>query len=124
MDPQQVINESRPMLEQFFADIGISEAGGGVANARLLGLFSDWIDAQEIAENDVGYVVARVGAFVCEYLIDQHSAVRFIDGETIKLRLPIDASKGVFREFDPYAIALQLVRGRQSLKKFLSDLRG
>lgn len=121
-DPQQVIDESRPMLEEFLRDVGIYQPGRPIADVRLRDQFSDWIDAQEIREEDFWYVVARVAAFICEYLIEANVAVRFIEGKYVLLRLPIDASQGVYRDFDPYAVAVSLVRERQSLKEFLCAL--
>jgi hypothetical protein len=122
VDPQQVIDESRPMLEEFLGDLGIYQAGQPIADAQLRDRFSDWLDAQEIGEADFWYVMARVGAFICEYLIEGHAAVRYIEGRYILLRLPIDASQGVYRDLEPYAVALNLVRERQNLKEFLQVL--
>jgi hypothetical protein len=123
-DPQQVIAESRPMLEEFLSDVGICRPGQPIADVRLRDQFSDWIDAQEIGEDDLWYLVARVAAFICEYLIEGHSAIRFIDGKHILLRMPIDAAQGVYRDFDPYAVAVGVVRDRHSLKEFLHVLCG
>jgi hypothetical protein len=122
VDPQQVIDESRPMLEEFLGDVGIFQPGQPIADVQLRDRFSDWLDAQVIGEEDFSYVAARVAAFICEYLIEGHSAVRSIAGQRILLRLPIDASQGVHRDFEPYAVAAGLVRERQSLKEFLDVL--
>lgn len=122
VDPQQVIDESRPMLEEFLSDVGIYHPGQPISDVQLRDRFSDWINEQEIREEDICYLVSRVAAFICEYLIDGHSAMRFIEGRHILLRLPIDASQGVYRDFDPYAVAVGLVRERRSLKEFLDIL--
>jgi hypothetical protein len=121
-DPQQVVDESRPMLEKFLADVGIYQPGQRIADLQLRDRFSDWIDAQEIREEDFWYLVSRVGAFIGEYLIEGHAATRHIEGKHILLRFPIDASQGVYRDFDPYAVAVALLRQRRSLKKFLDIL--
>lgn len=121
-DPQQVVDDSRLMVEEFLGHVGIYRPGQPIANVQLRDRFSDWIDAQEIREEDLWYLVSRVGAFICEYLIDGHSATRFIEGRHILLRLPIDASQGVYRDFDPYGVAVGLVRERRSLKEFLDIL--
>jgi hypothetical protein len=124
IDPAEVMNESRPMLEHFLTDVGIYRSGQPIADRVLLERFSDWLDAQEVEDNDFWYVVARVGAFICEYLIEGYSAQRMTDGKHILLRLPIDPSSGLHREFDPYAVAVSLLRKRQPLKDFLNTLCG
>jgi hypothetical protein len=118
-DPRAIIAESRPMLEEFLGDIGILQPGQRICGVHLLRQFSDWVRAQEITENDVPYLAARVAAFICEYLIDGHSAERRIDGQRILLRLPIDTAKGVYKEFDPYAAAFRLVRDKGDLAQFV-----
>jgi hypothetical protein len=120
IDPQQVIDESRPMLEWFLAQSGIYQPGRPIADARLLERFSDWIDAQAIEEDDFAYLVSRVGAFICEYLIEGHGAERYVSDQRILLRRPIDSSGGAYQEFDPYATAASLLRVRQGLKTFLN----
>jgi hypothetical protein len=122
VNPQQVIDESRPMLEEFLSDIGIHQPGQPIANTALLDSFSDWLDAQEIPEEDFWYVSSRVAAFICEYLIEGFSAVRYIQGQGIFLRLPIDTTQQVYRDFDPHSVAVSLVRERKSLKQFLHIL--
>jgi hypothetical protein len=122
VDPQQVIDESRPMLEEFLNDVGIYHPGQPIADEQLRDRFSDWINEQQVREDDFWYLASHVAAFICEYLIDGHSATRFIEGGHILLRLPIDASQGVYRDFDPYAVAASLVREKRSLKEFLDIL--
>lgn len=112
------------MLAEFLDEIGIYRPGQPIADVQLRDRFSDWLDAQQIGEDDVWYVVARVAAFICEYLIEGHSAVRYIVEKRILLRLPVDASQDVYRDFDPYAVAASLVRERRSLKEFLGALCG
>lgn len=121
-NPQQAISESRPMLEEFLGDIGIHQHGQPIADEQLLNHFSEWLSSQAIPEDDFWYVVSRVAAFICEYLIDGYSAVRFIKGERIFLRLPIESSHSSDREFDPYSTAAGLVREKRSLKHFLHSL--
>jgi len=79
-EPNQVINESRPMLEEFLSDIGLHRAGAPLDLPRLLGPFSLWVDEQEVKEEDRFYLAARLAAFICEYLIDVRSAQRIVDG--------------------------------------------
>lgn len=122
VDLQQVIDESRPMIEAFLRDIGIYEPGQCIVDAQLLNRFSKWLGAQDIQEDNFWFLVSRVGAFICEYLIGGYSALRYIDGKRIMLRLPVDVSLGAFREFDPYAVAVSLVREKQSLEEFLNVL--
>jgi hypothetical protein len=42
-DPQQVIDESRPMLEEFLSDVGIYQPGQPIADPQLLERFSNWL---------------------------------------------------------------------------------
>lgn len=123
VDLQQVIDESRPMLEDFLCKIGIYQPGERIADVQLLEWFSDWIDEQEFAEADYYHLASRIAAFICEYLIEGHSAIRFIKGRKIILRQPIDRSQGVYRDFEPYSVALGLIKNRKSLKIFLYDLQ-
>lgn len=122
VDPQQVIDESRPMLEWFLHAVGIYQHGQPIADLRLRDQFSDWLDAQDIREEDTSYIVVRVAAFICEYLIEGHSAVRFLEDNRILLRQPIEPGQGLYRDFDPYAVAADMVREKQNLKEYLQLL--
>lgn len=121
-DPQKVINESRLMLEEFLTDLGMYHPGQSLAAPRLLDDFSDWIDAQTVRGDDFWYLAVRVASFICEYLIASRGAVRYVEGKRIMIRLPVDTGKGIWRAFDPYEVAVGLVRERRSLKGFLDDL--
>ena len=67
-DPEEVIDESRPMIEEFLCCVGIYQPGERIADVQLRDAFSDWLDAQEIRDEDFNFVVARVASFICEYL--------------------------------------------------------
>ena len=121
-DPQQVIDESRPMLEEFLSDVGIYQPGQRIADPQLLERFSNWLAVQNVPEDAFFYLVARVNAFIQEYMIEGHSCFRRIDGNRILLCQPIDAAQGVFREFDTIPVAAGIVRDRSSLKEFLGVL--
>lgn len=110
------------MLEEFLTDLGMFHHGQRIADSELLKRLSDWVKVQVVQDDDFSYLVARMAAFICEYLIDGYSAERYVRNERIWLRLPIDASRGVSREFDPYAVAVSLVRERGDLEKFLKAL--
>jgi hypothetical protein len=119
-DLQRVIDEARPMLEEFLCDIGLHRAGTPLDLARMLEPFSQWVDAQEVTEEDRFYLASRLAAFICEYLIEFCSGQRVIAGRRILMRVPIQ--EGVMREFDPYAVSLGMVTDRNSLKEFLDVL--
>jgi hypothetical protein len=121
-DAQQVIDESRPMLEEFLSDVGIYQPGDRIADPQLLERFSSWLAVQDVPEDAFFYLVARVNAFIQEYMIEGHSCFRRIDGNRILLCQPIDAAQGVFREFDTVPVAVDIVRDRSSLKEFLDVL--
>ena len=120
MDLQGVIDESRPMLEEFLGGLGIYRAGQRIADPRLLDAFSDWIAGQTVGEEDFFYLVSRVGAFICEYAIEGRSGVRHVHGNRIILRLPM--GDGVFQEINPYEVAAVIVRSGGGLKEFLRTL--
>jgi hypothetical protein len=119
-DLQPVIDEARPMLEEFLGDIGLHRAGAPLDLPRLLASFSRWVDAQEVTEDDRIYLAARLAAFICEYLIEVCSGQRVIEGGRILMRLPIQ--EGLLRELDPHAVAVGMVTDRSSLKTFLDVL--
>jgi hypothetical protein len=60
-DVQRVIEEARPMLEDFLIDIGLHSAGTPLDVARLLEAFSSWLDKQEIGEQDHVFLASRSG---------------------------------------------------------------
>jgi hypothetical protein len=119
-DLQRVIDEARPMLEEFLGDIGLHHAGTPLDLPRLLEPFSRWLDAQEVTEDDRSYLASRLAAFICEYLIDVCAAQRAIADGRILIRVPIQ--DGILREFDPYAVAVGMATNRNSLKEFLDGL--
>ena len=110
------------MLEDFLAAVGIFQAGDAIGSAVLRDQFSDWLIAQEIPAEQFNWLGARVGAFICEYLIDAHGAERFVEGKRILRRLPVSQELRVYRDFDPYQTVAGLLRKRQSLKAFLAML--
>lgn len=118
MDAQQVIAESRPMLEEFFAAIGIYQLGQPLKMSAMLEPFANWLSVQRIDQADRFYLAARVGAFICEHLIETRSAQRVIEGNRILLRTPIE--HGAVREFDPYALAIGAIDDPSSLRRFLN----
>ncbi|MCE9534458.1 MAG: hypothetical protein K8T89_25555 [Planctomycetes bacterium] len=120
VDAQRVINESRPMLEEFLSQIGLHRAGRPIDFPNVLDEFSRWLDAQEITEDLRPYVASRLGAFICEYLIEVRSGKRVIENGRILMRVPTE--EGVQREFDPYAVAICMAANRNGLKAFLDDL--
>jgi hypothetical protein len=120
MDAQRVVDESLPMLEEFLRDIGLHGAGHPLDFPRLLGPFSRWVDAQEVTEDDRFYLASRLGAFICEYLIAVCKAQRVIVDGRIVMCVPIQ--EGIMREFDPYAVAVEMAMSRSSLKSFLESL--
>jgi hypothetical protein len=119
-DLQRVIDEAKPMLEEFLVQIGLHRPGHPLDLARLLTPFSVWVDAQEIGDDDRYYLASRLGAFICEYLIVVCDGQRVIEGERILMQLPF--GEGIRRQFDPYAVAVGMVTERSSLKAFLDSV--
>ena len=122
MDAQQVIEESRPMLNDVLGRIGLHQSGSSLDFAKLREPFSHWLMNQVVAPQDFAFLASLVGAFISEYLISQRKAQRVLDGRRILLRMPIQA--GVTSDFDPYASAVGLLRGKTSLDGFLATVGG
>jgi hypothetical protein len=120
VDLQRVIDEQRPMLEEFFGDIGLHRAGCPLDLGSLLEPFSLWVDAQNVTEDDRAYLTSRLAAFICEYLIEVRSGQRVIEGGQILMRVPVQ--EGIMRAFDPYAVAFGMATNRNRLKAFLDAL--
>jgi hypothetical protein len=120
MNPQQVIDESLPMLDDILCRIGLHRQGDVLDFKYLLDPFSKWLSQQDVQPNDVSFLVSVVAAFICEYLIKHGSAERHIVGRYIRLQLPMQT--GISREVDPYAVALGIVKERGDLNDFLLNL--
>ena len=118
MNPQQVMNEALPMLDDVLGRIGLHQSGTPLDLSALRAPFSSWVQQQPVAQDDFAFLVSLVGAFICEYLIAQCGAQRYLAGNQIRLRLPMQS--GAAREFDPYASAVGLVRERKSVGEFLA----
>jgi hypothetical protein len=119
-DLQRIIDEAKPMLEEFLSDIALHRVGSPLDFPRLLKPLSRWVDAQEITEDDRFYLASRIGAFICEYLIAVRAGRRVIEGGRILMRVPL--RDGLMREFDPYAVAVGMIANRSSLQVFLDTL--
>lgn len=117
MSAQQAIEESRLMLDDVLGRIGLHQTGSPLAFAKLREPFSQWLLQQDAAPQDFAFLASLVGAFICEYLIDERGAERAVVGQQITLRMPIQP--GVASEFDPYATAVGLLREKASLDVFL-----
>jgi len=120
MNPQTVIDESRPMLTEFLYDIGLCREIDSLQLSRLLSPFSTWIEFQTVQEEDRFYLATRIGAFICEYLIDSGLASRAIVDNRIVLRMTI--ADQVVREFDPYPVAIEIADKKTTLQHFLDAL--
>lgn len=120
MNPQQVIDEARPMLEDILPQIGLYRSGEPIDLIALRDPFSVWAQAQEVSDADFAFVASLVGAFISEYLIDARAASVHLIENKIFVRIPFEG--GILREFDPYATAAGLVRNKQSLSEFLAHV--
>jgi hypothetical protein len=108
------------MLDDVLGRIGLHQSGTPLEYARLREPFSSWLQQQIVPQEDFAFLVSLVAAFISEYLIYQAGAQRYLAGQQIRLRLPVQS--GVAREFDPYAAAAGLVRERHSLASFLATV--
>ena len=122
MNAQQVIDESRPMLTEVLRDIGLHSLDRPLDLVALLDPFSQWVETQDVRQEDTAYLAGLIGAFICEFLIEHHSAVRVARDGKVILQLPVQA--GVLREFEPYPVAVGLAQSRGSVASFLRRLIG
>lgn len=108
------------MVTDILQNIGLHTPGRPLDLAGLLDAFSQWAEVQEICPEDTAFMTALIGAFICEFLVDHHAAIRVVHGGRIVLQLPIQ--NGISREFDPYAVAAGLVQNHGSVALFLRKL--
>lgn len=108
------------MLREFLCDIGFCRETDPLELSRLIGPFSTWIECQTVQDEDRFYLASRIGAFICEYMIDAELASRTIVDNRIVLRMSI--ADQVLREFDPYPVALGIADKKTTLQQFLDAL--
>lgn len=116
---QEIIDGFRAMLEDFLTRIGMYGPGQRIADERLLKQFSDWLAVQDVTEDLFHPLVARVNAFIQEYMVEGHSAIRRIVGEKILLYRLMDPARGEYRKFDTIPLAADIVRNHGSLKDLI-----
>ena len=107
------------MLVEILGDIGL-HTSGRLDLVTLLDPFSHWVETQDVRPEDTAFLTGLIGAFICEYLIEYHSAIRVVRDERIFLQIPVQ--DGVLRDFDPYAVAAGLAQSRGSVALFLRRL--
>jgi len=122
MNPQQVIDDARPMLEDILPQIGLCRTGEPFDPVALRDPFSAWVQAQDVSDADFAFMASLIGAFISEYLIAARAASVQILENRIYVRVPLE--DGIVREFDPYASAAGLVRNKASLSEFLANVQG
>lgn len=122
VDLQQLVRESREELEKFLVRMGLHQPGQPIANDELRDRFSDWLATNKFADEDLPLLVAYVGAFIGEYLIEGYAAAWQIQGRRLAIRLSVDPTTGIAREFEPFDVAVGVVRDKASLKDFLATL--
>lgn len=120
MSAQKVIAESRPMLTDILRDIGLHTSDQSLDLQALLDRFSHWVETQDVRQEDIPFLAGLIGAFICEFLLEHHSARRIVRGGKIFLQMPIQ--DGIQREFEPYEVALGLAQSRGSVALFLKTL--
>ena len=108
------------MLTEFLSDLGMHDKDSPLNLASLLVPFSDWIVNQEIGLDDRPYLASRIGAFICEFLIDLYSAERRIVDDRIYIQMQF--SESILREFDPYAVAMSIAASESTLVDFLAAI--
>jgi len=120
MSAQQVIDESRPMLVEALRDIGLHTSEQPLDLRALLDPFSHWVETQDVQQEDISFLAALIGAFICEYLVEHNSATRVVLDGRILLQMPVQS--GICREFDPYEVALGMAQSHGSVSVFLKKI--
>jgi hypothetical protein len=120
MSAQQVIDESRPMLVDVLRDIGLHTSDQPLDLRALLDPFSHWVETQDVRQEDTAFLAGLIGAFICEFLMEHHSTTRVVRDSRIFLQMPVQS--GVWREFDPYEVALGMAQSHGSVTLFLKKL--
>ncbi|WP_449447543.1 hypothetical protein [Thermomonas brevis] len=120
MDAYQLLEQTAPMLQDVLGRIGLHQTGAPIDPASVAPHLDRWLKAQQIPEEDVGFLVMIVGGFIVQYLVRVAGAEALVSEGRPAVRLPVAA--GVAREFDPYAAAAGLIRGNRELAAFLSTV--
>ncbi|MDM5181550.1 hypothetical protein PO883_30700 [Massilia sp. DJPM01] len=118
MDPYKILEEARPMLDAVLTQAGLVAPGEPLDLDALRAPFSQWLQAQTVGREDLGFFVGLVGAFISQYLLDTADASVQVDGERISVRVPFPG--GTERQFDPYAAASSLILKKASVADFLA----
>lgn len=120
MNPEQVIAEQYPMLDDVLGKIGLHRSGQPLYLKALARPFEVWLGQQAIDPADRAFVASLVGAFLSQYLIAHSSAEQHVVGNRIVLRLPFQTS--IAREFEPYAVAFGIAQSQSGLTAFLEKV--
>ena len=108
------------MLTEFLAEAGFHDQAGPINYSSVLPVFSVWIKQQDVSQDDRFYLASRVGAFICQYLIDTSNARWHIKGEQLLICVPIE--DGVERELNPYPLALCVVDKQLTLQDVIQSI--
>lgn len=122
MNPQQVLAEARPMLDDMLPHIGLWPAFVPLDLSVLLEPFSNWVETQQVHDDDRAFLASLIGAFICEYLKEYHSAETIVRGDRIYIRIVFDPEQNVAREFEPYRVAWDISGKQSSLSLFIHTL--
>lgn len=123
MNPEQVIEESKPMLEETLVGLGIHNQKSRLDYQAAIEPFSDWVKTQKPDDSDVPYFAGLIGAFISEFLINERGAIRTIRDNRIIIRMEL--TTGIVREFEPYAVAYGMAcnPSRLSLRDFIYNVQ-
>ncbi|NIA00115.1 hypothetical protein [Massilia sp. CCM 8734] len=120
MDPYKVLEEARPMLDAVLTQAGLQVPGEPLDLDALRAPFSQWLQAQAVGREDLGFFVGLVGAFISQYLLDLANASVQVEDERISVRVPL--AGGRERRFDPYAAASSLILKKGNVADFLASV--
>ncbi|MCC3836326.1 hypothetical protein [Vibrio parahaemolyticus] len=102
---QKAIDEMLPMITEFLTLLGLA-TDGKVDFSTTLNPFSEWVSAQEISQEDFGYIVSRLGAFYCQYYVQKHDAK--IKEINVKVAIELTLGKEENQTINPYDFAIMI----------------
>ena len=108
---QQAIDEMRPMITDFLRLLGLIESEDDLVDA--VEPFSAWISEQEVTQENFGYLVSRVAAFICEYFVHKANARVKEVNNTVQLSIPLGDE--VSQSVDPYFFAVLVAKKQMTL---------
>ena len=122
MNPEQVLDEARPMLEDLLPKFGLCAPTTPLNLEPLLDPFSDWVATQDPSEENRPFFAGLIAAFMCEYLKECGQAIILVRDGRIYARSHVDQKHHVVREFEPHKVAWKIAQEGGSVSQILREI--